>query len=213
MEPDTLADGLSQLRKFQGGIIGGSGLNDYENDLLGNVSGFEMFGCCAPEGMRAIHTAWAHTIEQRQGSPWGPDGIYVNMSFSRESPWGDVCSFFPDQGRITVKPKVDDVFYLRPPHWAPREQVMAFTRTRPIPTRWSGDYVRFDALAGAEITITYPLVRFHHQVRGLWPDTAPGLSMSFDWHGNMVTAASPKPEKTPLFNGTPRVLPAPPLPP
>ena len=212
-DPDAISGGLRQLRKFQGGIIGGSGLNDYENDLLGNVSGFEMFGCCAPEGMRAIHTAWAHTIEQRHGSPWRPDGIYVNMSLSRESPWGDVCSFFPDQGRITVKPKVDDVFYLRPPHWAPRERVSAFTGTRPIPPRWSGDYVRFDARAGADITITYPLVRFHHQVRGLWPDTAPGLSMSFDWHGNMVTAASPKPEKTPLFTGTPRVLPAPPLPP
>lgn len=212
-EPAAIDAGLRQLRKFQGGIVGGSGLNDYENDLLGNVSGFEMFGCCAPEGMRAIHTAWAHTIEQRHGSPWGPDGIYVNMSFSRESPWGDVCSFFPDRGRITVKPKVDDVFYLRPPHWAPRERVSAFTGTRPIPPRWSGDYVRFDARAGVEITITYPLVRFHHQVRGLWPDTAPDLSMSFEWLGNMVTGASPPPEKTALFTGTPRVLPAPPLPP
>jgi len=212
-DPGAIAGGLRQLRKFQGGIIGGSGLNDYENDLLGNVSGFEMFGCCAPEGMRAIHTAWAHTIEQRHGSPWGPDGIYVNMSLSRESPWGDVCSFFPDHGRITVKPKVDDVFYLRPPHWAPRERVSAFTGTRPIAPRWSGDYVRFEARAGVEITITYPLVRFHHQVRGLWPDTAPGLSMSFEWLGNMVTGASPPPEKTALFTGTPRGLPAPPLPP
>ena len=69
------------------------------------------------------------------------------------------------------------------------------------------------ARAGVEITITYPLVRFHHQVRGLWPDTAPGLSMSFEWLGNMVTGASPPPEKTALFTGTPRVLPAPPLPP
>ena len=210
--PEAIAEGIRQLRRFQGGIIGGSGLNDYENDLLGNVSGFEMFGCCAPEGMRAIHTAWAHTIERRCGSPWGPDGVYVYMRFSHESPWGDVHSFFPDQGRLTVKPTVDDVVYLRPPHWTPRDQVTAFTGTRPVPPRWSGDYVRFDARASVEITITYPLVRFHHEVRGLWPDTAPDLSVSFDWLGNMVTGASPAPEKTALFSGAPRVLPAPPLP-
>ena len=88
----------------------------------------------------------------------------------------------------------------------------AFTGTRSIPVRWSGDYVRFDAEAGVEITITYPLVRFHHQVRGLWPDTAPDLSVSFDWLGNMVTDASPSPEKTALFTGAPRILAAPPLP-
>ena len=43
--------GLEALRRFQGGIIGGTGLNDFENELLGGASGFEMFGCCAPEGM------------------------------------------------------------------------------------------------------------------------------------------------------------------
>ena len=46
----AIAKGLNELRKFQGGIIGGSGLNDYENVLLGGASGFEMFGCCCSGG-------------------------------------------------------------------------------------------------------------------------------------------------------------------
>src|SRR5206468_12791187 len=45
---DKIEKGLAELRKFQGGIIGGSGLNDFENELLGGASGFRMFGCCAP---------------------------------------------------------------------------------------------------------------------------------------------------------------------
>ena len=44
---EKIRQGLAELRKFQGGVIGGSGLNDYENELLGGASGFEMFGCCA----------------------------------------------------------------------------------------------------------------------------------------------------------------------
>ena len=66
--------GLAELRKFQGGIIGGSGLNDFENELLGGASGFRMFGCCAPEGMRAIYTAWLNTIESRPQSSARPAG-------------------------------------------------------------------------------------------------------------------------------------------
>ncbi|MEO6436793.1 MAG: hypothetical protein ABIP55_13675 [Tepidisphaeraceae bacterium] len=211
----AVAKGLDDLRKFQGGVIGGSGLNDYENDLLGNVSGFEMFGCCAPEGMRAIHTAWANTIERLSASKLGPEGVYVHMGFSRMSPWGEVVSFMPEAGRMTVKGSVAEPFFLRPPHWAPRDQVRAFVGDKPIAVNWSGNYVRFDGKPGDELTITYPLIKFTHRVKNIWPQTAPKLQMTFKWLGNMVTSAdpAPAPTKTALFTGKPRQLPpAPELP-
>lgn len=207
----AIAKGLDDLRKFQGGVVGGSGLNDYENDLLGNVSGFEMFGCCAPEGMRAVHTAWANTIERLEASKLGPAGVYVNLGFSRTSPWGEVVSFMPEAGRLTVRAAAADAFFLRPPHWAPRADVRAFVGGKPAAVVWSGDHVRFDAKPGDELTITYPLVSFTHTVTGVWPQTAPKLRMTFQWLGNMVTSADPKPAKTPLFTGKPRVLPPAPV--
>ncbi len=206
----AVTKGLADLRKFQGGIIGGSGLNDYENDLLGNVSGFEMFGCCAPEGMRAIHTAWDNAIQRLPASKLGAEGVYVNLGLSRKSQWGEVVSFMPESGRLTVKAATADAFFLRPPHWAPKAEVRAFVDTRPVATTWSGDYVRFDAKPGSELTITYPLVSFTHQVRGIWPATAPKLLMTFHWLGNMVVDANPAPAKTALFIGKPRTLPEPP---
>ena len=203
-----IAQGLEELCKFQGGIIGGSGLNDWENELLGGVSGFEMFGCCAPEGMRAIYTAWVNTIERRPATAHAPAGVYVNMSLNRDSPWGRVTSFMPTQGRLSVRAAVPDDFFLRPPHWAPRDQVRAFLGTRPVPVTWCGDYVRFPAQRGQELTITYPLIRFTHEVEGRWPQSAPELKMRFAWLGNMVVSAIPAPNKTPLFTGAPRLLPA-----
>ncbi len=205
---ENITKGLASLRKFQGGIIGGSGLNDYENKLLGGASGFEMFGCCAPEGMRAIYTSWSNTILRLPKSPLGPAGVYVNMSISRDSRWGRVVSFIPDCGRLTVKAAVKDTFYLRPPHWTPKDQVRAFVGTSSVPAKWSGDYVAFDAKPGEEITITYPLVEFTHQVSGIWANCAPSLVMTFNWRGNMVTGASPAGGATPLFTGKPRILPA-----
>jgi hypothetical protein len=203
-----LEAGLAELRKFQGGIIGGSGLNDYENDLLGGASGFEMFGCCAPEGMRAIYTCWTNTIDRYDVSPLGPAGVYVSMSFNRDSPWGRVISFMPDVGRITVKTTKKEPYFLRPPSWAAHDEVRAFIGTRSVPVRWSNEYVRFDVTGNEEIAITYPLVKFTHHVAGLWSG-APNLHMTFCWLGNMVTSAKPVPIKTPLFTGKPRLLPAP----
>ncbi|MGI8967368.1 MAG: hypothetical protein ACR2H1_14970, partial [Limisphaerales bacterium] len=201
-----LEKGLAELRKFQGGIIGGSGLNDIENELLGNVSGYEMFGCCAPEGMRAIHTAWINTIDEYKKSRLGDAGIYVNQSFSRDSKWGRVVSFLPEQGRLTVKAAVKKTFFLRLSHWAPREEARAFVGTKSVPVKWSGDYVRFNAKSGDELTLTYPLMEFTHDVEGLW-SAAPKLQMSFQWIGNMVVDSMPKPGGTRLFARTPRVLP------
>ena len=202
-----IARGLAVLRRFQGGIIGGSGLNDFENELLGGVSGFEMFGCCAPEGMRAIHTAWMHTITHRPASPFGPAGVYVNLSLNRASEWGQVISFMPLEGRLTVLAGVSETFFLRPPAWAPRSEVRAFSNGEAIPAAWQGDYVRFSARPGDELTITYPLISFTQQVSGLWKDCRPDLTMTFHWLGNMVLSADPAPNLTPLFLGKPRILP------
>jgi len=197
---------LTDVRKLQGGIIGLSGLNDYENMLL-ERHGFRMPGCCPPEGMRAIYTTWLNTIEQRQKSSFGPGGVYVNMGFNRNSKWGRVVSFMPDHGRLTAVAAVRDTFWLRPPHWAPRNEVRAFLNTNRIPVDWVNGYVRFNAKSGDELSITYPMIEFTHHVEGLWPQTAPDLKMTFYWLGNMVTSVDPPATKTPLFTGKPRLLP------
>lgn len=206
---EKIREGLEELRKFQGGFIGGSGLNDYENTLLGGVSGFMMFGCCAPEGMRAVYTAWENTIDRFAESKLGPAGVYVNLALNRESPWGKVVSFFPDVGRLTVRASVRDTFFLRPPHWAPRQDVRAFVGSQPVALVWSGAYVRFDAVEpGQELTIAYPLVAFAHEAGGEWQRVC-REKLVFHWLGNMVVQAEPPAKHTPLFTGRPRQLPPP----
>jgi len=176
--------------------------------MLLDRDGFRMPGCCPPEGMRAIYTTWLNTIERRQKSTFGPGGIYVNMSFNRDSKWGRVVSFMPDHGRLTVVAAVRDTFWLRPPRWAPRDGVRAFVNAKSISVDWVNGYVRFDVKPGDELSITYPLIGFTHHVEGLWPQTAPGLKMTFWWLGNMVTRVDPPATKTPLFTGKPRLLPS-----
>jgi hypothetical protein len=206
---EDIRNGLETLKKFQGAIASYSGLNQWENDLLG-AEYWELAGCCVPEGMRAIYTSWSNVIDHLDASKLGPSGVYVNMCLSRESKWGRVVSFFPEVGRLTVKAGVKDAFFLRPPHWTPRDAVRAFVGGKPVPVKWSGSYVQFDNVAlGDELTVTYPLVQFTHEVSGIWR-VKPNLKVTYRWLGNMVASVEPPPTKTPLFLGRPRLLPTPP---
>ncbi|MCJ7739482.1 MAG: hypothetical protein MUQ10_19585 [Anaerolineae bacterium] len=161
--------------------------------------------------MRAIYTTWSHVIDWYPESSLGPAGVYVNMSFSRDSQWGQVVSFVPREGRLTVKTAVKDTFFLRPPHWAPRGQVKAFVGAEAIPVQWSGDYVRFSHVEPCvELTIVYPLMRFTQEVGGIWKEMAPNVDLRYEWLGNMVISADPPAEKSPIFSNEVRVLPNPP---
>ena len=216
---EKIRQGLEDVRKLQGGIRSYCGLNDLENSILKGTY-HALAGCCAPEGMRAIYTTWSHVIDHYPASKLGPAGVYVNMSFNRDSKWGRVVSFMPNTGRLTVKAGVQDDFFLRPPHWVPRDQVKAFVGSQVVPVQWSGDYVRFtDIKTGDELTIIYPLLgflheaggSFQHEAGGTWKNGLPaGVNVTYQWLGNMVIAVEPPAEKTPIFSPEVRILPPPP---
>jgi hypothetical protein len=202
--------GLEDARRLQGAIRSYCGLTDLENSLLKGTY-HVLAGCCAPEGLRAIYTTWSHVIDRYPASKLGPAGVYVNMSFSRDSEWGRVVSFTPVAGRLTVTAGVPDTFFLRPPHWAPRDRVAAFVGPRAVRVHWSGAYVRFtDVSVGDELTIVYPLLRFLHEAGGIWQKAVPAVDVTYEWLGNMVVAVDPPPEQTPVFSREVRVLPPPP---
>ena len=92
-------------------------------------------------------------------------------------------------------------------HWVEEGEIRAFQNSRAVVTDYRNGYAIFDAAPGDELTICYPLYAFDHHVEGLWPQTAPELELRYAWLGNMVTAADPQAQHTPLFSGLPRQLP------
>ena len=207
---DMIKQGLDDVMKLQGGVRSICGLNDLENTILKGTYHI-LAGCCAPEGLRAIYTTWSNVIDRYPASKLGPAGVYVNMSFNRDSKWGRVVSFMPATGRLTVKAKVQDTFFIRPPHWAPRDQVKAFVGSQTVPVQWSGDYVRFTEVKfGDELTIVYPLLHFLHEADGSWKNYVESVNITYEWLGNMVIGVDPPAEKTHIFSDKVRVLPPPP---
>jgi hypothetical protein len=204
---DQVDEGLATLRKFEGGFVGGVGIDDMMNDYLQDErTSFSMQGCCVPEGMRALWTAW-DSILRVDTDGTGHKSVFVNMSLSREAPEARVISYLPREGRLTVEVLEDGDFYLRPPAWAPRDQVRAWRSSDPVATRWQGAYVQFDhARAGEKLTITYALATYEQHV-AIWPDPGkhevnPEIKASFTYLGNWTTHSQPPGDHFPLYTGT-----------
>jgi hypothetical protein len=208
--------GLARMRDLQGADMGGPAPNDWINWVASEKACgpyktpfgcMGMFGCCVPEGMRALYTAWSGIIEPGKDSM-----IYVNLSLTRTSPWADVVSSLPRAGRLDVTARRQGSFALRPPAWAPRGGVRVMRNGVAEKVEWGGPGMAFvlveNVRSGDVLTLGYPLVDFR-QVWGNWP-TQPNLKLTISWRGNIVTDMLPKGKGLPIdFSNIP---PLPPLP-
>jgi hypothetical protein len=153
-------------------------------------------GCCPPEGMRTIYTAWSNTVLETDR------GIEISLSFNRDHPAARVISFLPSEGRLTAIARKRADYYLRPPNWAPRAEVRTYLDGKPIEPTWRGAYVLFPkAKPNQELTITYPLVDVTQVLHVADRD------YTYHWLGNTVLSVEPKNEWLPIFEQVPRRLP------
>jgi hypothetical protein len=191
--PAGVEEGLKLMRRFEGGFY--ACLTPAGKAWARDPGGMNMMGCCPPEGMRTLYTAWANTVLETDR------GVEVNMSFDRDHPAARVISFLPREGRLTVIAKKAADYYLRPPFWAPRKAVKAYVGGKPVDVVWAGDYIRFAAAKPKqELTMTYPLLDFRQRL------TVAGGEYTYHWLGNTVMGVEPR-GILPIFTEVPRPLP------
>jgi hypothetical protein len=197
--------GLAGLRELEGGFLSSIAANDRViqahpgqshpglMDFRGQHISVEMAGCCPPSGMRAIHLAWTNTV-LRTGL-----GVMVNLAFDRDAPEAEVTTEMPRRGRLRVTAKMASDFFLRPPSWAPRDQVKAWRDGRELELLWGGpahDYLRFPAAqAGETLEVTWPLVRFVQRVAQRYEEAIslkPTIGRYDDETGSIRVGAHPQ---------------------
>jgi hypothetical protein len=195
--------GLARMRELQGAVLGGPGPNDWINWVASAkqcgpyatpYGCMSMFGCCVPEGMRALHTVWSGIVTEKPGE------VYINMTLNRTNSAADVVSSLPDQGRIDVTAHNSGVYYVRPPSWTPRDAVRVARGGVEGKAEWSGDglaYIRFaNVKPGERLTVSYSLVDFQ-QIWGNWP-SRPDLKLTISWRGNSVVDMQPRGKGLPI---------------
>jgi hypothetical protein len=182
--------GLEAARDFEGGFQGAMGINDrcYAGTTM------DMMGCCVPEGMRSIYTAWSNTMVRNKS------GVSVNMCFDRDAPEAKVTSFAPKQGRMSVTAKVADSFRLRPPSWAPRDRVKAYRNGTGTELKWDGSYVVFEKVAPNDVlTLTWPVLQMVQKQNVKNEPGQPDREIAITWQGNTVLKLDPPGAVLPLY--------------
>ena len=191
--PEHIDIGLKLMRKFEGGCLARLRPNDRVYRSEGKWE-MNMMGCCPPEGMRSLYLAWLNTVVETD------DGVYVNMSLDRDAKAAVVRTDAPRRGVLSVEVKKPADFYLRPPSWAPAEQVLAFCNGNDVDVKWRRGYVKFaGAGIGDRLEVRYPLPVFTQKL-------AIGCDGSEEeytqqWVGNDLIEVSPPGEFLPIFTG------------
>jgi len=135
----------------------------YDNVLERSVGAFSFLSgaryaqpmrmsCCTANGNQGFYFAW-EGITRRSG-----DTGVVNMWLNRRSPWLDVWSWLPYEGKLVVENRGMRQIVVRKPGWARASQISCRIDGHPVTPSWIGNRALFTGLRGHErLTLEVPL--------------------------------------------------------
>ena len=145
-------------------------------------------GCCTGAAGRGCFQVWDRAVVER------PEGVFINLRFSRETPWAGIVSFEPYRGELALTVKQRRPFFVRVPTWADRARVRLAVDGAERPAQWRGAYLALGPAApGEQWLISYPQRRQEHE------ELIAGQRYAVRWRGNTVTRIDPAGTRYPIF--------------
>ena len=153
-----------------------------------NDFGWGIMHCCTGNAARAIYYIW-ESILTRQA-----DTLRVNLLLNRASPWVDVHSHLPYNGRVEIEVKDACKLAVRMPGWAELDQVRCDLNGDAISPVADGRYLIVGAVKpGDKVTFDLPLTE--HE-KAIWIEKD---DFTFVLRGHEVVDVHPRGTKRPLY--------------
>ncbi len=148
--------------------------------------------CCTANGSRTLYYVWDAMVSRET------EEVRVNLLLNRASPWLDVDSYLPVEGKVVLRIKDAPRVAVRMPEWSDPSEVRAVVGGEPRQTRVEARWVRLGGLQrGDEVTLTFPVPeRTVHRVIGEIP-------FKLTLRGSNVVDIDPKGARWPLFENQP----------
>ena len=109
--------------------------------------------CCNANMMLAMHKAWDSIVRFEDGL------AQVILLLNRASPWVDIDSYLPYEGKVVLRNKKAERMSVRMPLWVDRNAVRCLVNGQEIPLRWLGRQLQIADLQPHDaVTITFPMV-------------------------------------------------------
>jgi hypothetical protein len=148
--------------------------------------------CCTGNCARALFFLWNRIVEFKDGQ------LQVNMLLNRASPWAEVYSFIPYQGRVEIKIKQPcSAVRVHAPEWVAdgSAEIAITVDGSPRQVTWDKRYLNLgDVKAGQCIAVTFPIAE-KTVTEKMGRDTYTLLV-----RGNTVVGIDPPGRICPIFN-------------
>ena len=142
--------------------------------------------CCNANAMMALHAAWDAIVRFEDGM------AQINLLLNRASPWVDIDSHLPYEGKVVLRNKQAVQMSIRIPMWTDKHTVRCTVNDEERPPQWVGRYLLVSPVAPKDtVTITFPMVETMEQ------HTEPTYEQTYTcrFKGNTLIDISPRPEE------------------
>ncbi len=128
-------------------VVGGFG-----SDRLTACRQSETNACCVAHGARSLYYAWEGITRFDQGV------ATVNLFLNRVSPWLNVLSYLPYEGKVVLQNKQAHTLQVRLPYWVDRAGLSCFVNDKPVTPPHAGSWLVLQNLKGREtVTLEFPV--------------------------------------------------------
>jgi len=103
------------------------------------------YGCCTGNGSLALYYAWEGIVRYRDGM------ATINLLLNRASPWVDIDSYLPYEGRVCIHVKTARSVAVRIPAWVNIDGVRMTLDGKPVQTLRAGRYLTLDSLKSGQV--------------------------------------------------------------
>jgi len=108
--------------------------------------------CCTGNGTQGFYYVWSKIVEPRG------EAVHVNLLLNRVSPWMDVDSYLPYEGKVVLHNKTAKAAYVRLPYSVDPRDVQVSAPNRALAPHWMNKHVVLSEIRpGEEIQITFPI--------------------------------------------------------
>ena len=162
----------------------GAYLAGASNPTLIGLDNLRWTACCWGDCPPALYAAWEAIARYDAGV------AQINLLLNRASPWLDVNSYLPHEGKVMIRNKAAQRVLIRIPRWVEKEKVFAQVNDRLWGAFWFGRYLCLERLrAGDEVRIEFPMVESKETYT--LPHEPPDR-FTFTLRGNTVVDINPR---------------------
>ncbi len=192
--PHQDADRVAErsVGSFFGWMRANDGIRVMETDQGPKLPERSIMHCCTANGALALYYVWDSIVVRENNE------VMVNLLLNRASPWLDVCSYLPVEGKVVLRIKDAPSLAVRIPEWCDPNKVRLDGGNGRVAADVEGRILRVHNIeSGDVITLTFDVPeRVAHRVIGEIP-------YKLTMRGSNVVSIDPKGIAYPLYESQP----------